>query len=201
MTSVTPFSGDDYTSKKAAVIRLLDEGKYTDKEIAKKLLTTWNYVRKIKCQHNKSQAYFGEIQAIDNTIDDYQTNDNQTHVEAVERSPVAGGLGRKINKGQGKAKKDAAYQQRQDTPHFPLDREERKKIWTDFDANKSIVEIVKAYGIAPEIIEREYRSFLRVQGISLSEMQGTIIRKINETRDYLSDRLPKENKEKFDKFH
>ena len=30
-------------------------------------------------------------------------------------------------------------------------------------------------------------------------MQGTIIRKINETRDYLSDRLPKENKEKFER--
>lgn len=51
-----------------------------------------------------------------------------------------------------------------------MDMEIRKLLWTAFAAKKTLVDIIKEHGYVPEIVEREYRTFLRSQGINLTEM-------------------------------
>jgi hypothetical protein len=70
-----------------------------------------------------------------------------------------------------------------------ISAEDRKKLWTAFDAQRSLVDIIKEYGYPLHLVEREYLDFLHCQGISLKEMQGNIIMRINQSRDYFIDGL------------
>jgi hypothetical protein len=218
----------DYSSKKAAIISLIELG-CTNEEIAIRTDTTKRYVAKIRSIHKAaknslnglalfadessgiSPADAGDMNVNndgaadiprneggknqDNNNKDSESKDRRgTGKETIPKrlpnaaSTSAAAIGRNMsNIGQGGYYND------------PVGKEVRKILWTAFDARVSLVDIIKEHGFVPEIVEHEYSKFQRAKGVSPTEMQGVVIRKINESRDTFAEILAKEKVGEYDK--
>lgn len=183
-------SPDDFSSKKAAIIELLKEGRLSNKEIAERVGTHRDYVAKVKCLRRKELENYGEIHNTKSPALHGEERPSQGKA-AVKGDPVPATM-REGHPGS---------QLHATVPHASyqsLSAAQRRTVWTAFDKGKSRVDVVKKFGLDPVIVRREYEEFLEFQGISLQEMQGTVIRKINESKRYLIDGPLKHRREEYE---
>lgn len=221
-------SPSDYSSKKAAIIDLIEYG-YSNKEIASRTRTSKEYVAKIRSLRKSAQSLLHEVAPFTDQSSftamspDETGNENANNRIQTDTSSNDGREDRNNNDGE---KRDIRRTGKETIPpkrllpapsalgtgrdignhgqggyyyNDPVGKEVRKILWNAFDAKVSIVDIIKEHGFVPEMVEREYNKFLRAKGVSPTEMQGVIICKINESRDIFAKILPKEKVEEYDK--
>lgn len=152
---------------KAMVIQLLESTNphYTDPEIAEKVGRDVGYVRKIKCIHNKSKKLANSF---------LMTQQEQQQQKALNARELGS-----------TSKQTSGWVQQQPS----LSNEERIRVWINFDQGTKPIEVVKATGYPPRLIEYEYVMYLKFKNVSSEEIQRKLLEKIGQSMDYVK-RLP-----------
>jgi hypothetical protein len=57
---------------------------------------------------------------------------------------------------------------------LPVDSEGIKKLYTEFKNKKKPVDIIAEHGFPPDVVELEYKRFLKLQGIDIQRLQDYI---------------------------
>lgn len=151
---------------KSMVIQLIESTnpQYTDPEIAAKVGRDVRYVRKIKCLHNKSKK-------LANSSSMTQQEHQQPKAHARDLASTS--------------KQAFGWLQQQPS----LSNEERIRVWISFDQGIKPIEVVKATGHPPQLIEYEYGMYLKFKNINSEEIQRKLLEKIGQSMDYVK-RLP-----------
>jgi hypothetical protein len=193
-------------TKAEAIIDLLVNSKNSDKAISRMTNTTLSYVRKVKCEHRKAKysafevkGPFGGYRLYDDQIlsgEGSRSEQTKTGIDNTGPAGVADTSDRisdievkKMKMTTSNNNLDGSRQRTKSNAyahHYvnPISNDERRQMWADFDSNKTPVDIIKIYGFAPHLVEHEYLEYLRLAGVSLSEMQHNVILRLKESMDY-----------------
>ena len=165
--------------------------------------TKKEYVAKVKCEYKKALRNYGEIH-VPEALRETSSNGGNSAANSIALGQASDAAaknrqeGRATIRGRGRPITDP-YRAGTTAAFQDLSNDERKSVWTAFDSGKTRVDVIKEYGLDPRVVRREYEDFLEFQGINLPEMQGVVIRKINEYKDHLIDGPLKHRKDEYEK--
>jgi hypothetical protein len=180
-------------SKKAAIIEFVKEGKYSNSEIARMVDAEKDYVAKVKCVYRRELENFGQILCRSTNNNDDDDGGCSSSAKPLEPLPAATVAEAEKEEKEQQPLRQVRLSSRKPSPSSTsqllttatlLSPEQRKALWTAFDDGKTRVDVVKKFGLDPAIVRREYEVFLEFQGVSLPEVQGKTIRKINQLKEY-----------------
>jgi transposase-like protein len=146
------YLGEKSNNKKEKIIALLSEGKLSVKEIAKTLNTTEGNVYK---ERSKARALLVRR----------KTRSDETLIVAGESESLALRSQR--------LKPEVNHYQYLNVP--ALDADGIKKLYSEFKAGKKPADIMAEHGFHPEVVEKEYQRFLKMNERDIDIFQNKII--------------------------
>ena len=146
------YLGEKPNNKKEQIIALLSEGKLSVKEIAKTLDTT---VANVYKERSKARALLVRR----------KTRSDETLMVAGESESLALPSQR--------LKPDVNHYQYLNIP--ALDADGIKKLYSEFKAGKKPADIMAEHGFHPEVVEKEYQRFLKMNERDIDVFQNKII--------------------------
>lgn len=145
---------------KERIIQLLQSSnpRYSDQEIAGKVDTTLQYVRKIKCLHRGKELT------------------RSTTPQPVHESPAGNG--------QEQSQSQRRYAPSQ-PPEPTLGFKDRIKAWSMFNQGIKPTDVIIGTGYPPEWVEHEYKMHLKFKYINLDDIQRKLVESIAQSMDYV----------------
>ncbi|HET7391565.1 MAG TPA: hypothetical protein VFJ51_12130 [Nitrososphaeraceae archaeon] len=159
------------------LIRSNDNNYYSDDDIARIAHTTKQYVWKEKSRMVSEGLLVSRRRTLKITA---ERNDETTTVVLSPAAHSQGGRGA-VQYSSSSPSPSARTNARSNTDDYarhlnilPVDSEGIKKLYTEFKNKKKPVDIIAEHGFPPDVVEVEYKRFLKLQGIDIQRLQDYI---------------------------